>query len=511
MVKKFFKNFQNIKHILMGSMFFIILCGFAAPAYCSDIPKPIADFLKAKYPKITIRFDGLVEMPDGTQYLPVFPLDLLDIPNPASIVMTIPANVDITAKPDLILFADNFAFFKIIREPGEPPTLLSSSKIPLVIKMGILPQDLIVPQGLELPPELRVLLGDLKIPIKGEREIENILSENPKKQGKKSLISQSAGILTPELKDFIDKTFYVSNFQSNMVYIIPAITGKAIKTIGLSSIPYDKALSNDGRYILISCMSSNKVAIIDTYFKSFIKEIAVGQFPTEIVISNELNQAFVLNKNSSSISVIDLGDMKIINEIKTMDNPVHLTISDDNRTLFYNDDISGKVYSVSVPQLPQKINNDNSEEQTANLVFQANNIAKISQCINNLFILNRAENSLLVYNLAGKKLIKTIEVGSKPVDMKIFPDKNKLYVLSAGDNLIDIIDLTTFEITNKITLKTGGFPKSINILPMTDKVVISSIDSYKMPVIDLNQEKVISNIIVTIPIGSLTIAQPQKN
>ena len=153
----------------MGSLFFIILCGFAS-CFCSDIPKPIADFLKAKYPKINIRFDGFVEIPDGTQYLPVFPLDLLDVPNPTYIVMTIPAKIDITAKPDLILFADNFAFFKIIREPGEPPTLLSSNKIPLVVKMGILPQDLIVPKGLELPPELRVLLGDFKIPIKGERE-----------------------------------------------------------------------------------------------------------------------------------------------------------------------------------------------------------------------------------------------------------------------------------------------------------------------------------------------------
>ena len=500
---------------ILASLIFLLT--MASPVFASDIPKPITDYLQAAYPKINIRFDGLVEMPDGTQYLPVFPLNLADVTNPTDIVMTIPAKKPLGAKPDMILFADNFAFFKIIREPGESPTLSSSNDIPLVVKMGILPQDLIVPKGLELPPTLRVLLGDLKIPIKGEKDYEQVIPYSGQtKQDKHSLISKTiAPVIAPELRDLADKTYYVSNLQTNEVYVVPAETGRAEKIIKLSSIPFEKVLTSDGRCVLITCMASNKLAIIDTFNKAYVKEIPVGDFPTEIVIGDDINQAFIINKASSSVSIVDLNDMKVINEIKAIGSPRNLNISEDNNTLYYNDEITGNIYKLAIPEINkprdilEPIDPNVPTEQKS--IFQVSNISKICEYNNCLFILSRSDNKVYVYNLIKNKLEKTIDVGAKPVDMKIFPDKSKLYVLSAGNDSISIINTDKLEVSNTITLKHGGFLKNINLLPVENKALISTVDSYEMAYIDLAQEKVITYIPIGINVGSLTISEPPKN
>ena len=65
------KNFRIILAILALTCC-ISLCN--APANATQLPQPIVEYLKSKYPNVEIRFDGLIELPDHTIYLPVSPL-----------------------------------------------------------------------------------------------------------------------------------------------------------------------------------------------------------------------------------------------------------------------------------------------------------------------------------------------------------------------------------------------------------------------------------------------------
>ena len=182
-------------------------------AGATQLPDPVIGFIKSEFPGAGIRFDGLVELPDHTTYLPVMPLVYGNSEKPAAVVKTIPANTSFSKKPDMILFANNLALLKIIKVDNKHLTVNYSPEIPLSVKLGILPQDLIVPQGLELPTELRVIMGDLKIAVKPKKDEDDLVffGEPVKNNEKKvSLIIGKVGkqvniqkkIAVPEL-DFI--------------------------------------------------------------------------------------------------------------------------------------------------------------------------------------------------------------------------------------------------------------------------------------------------------------------
>lgn len=474
------KNFIKLLLIITILNFSLILPGFT-----SELPKPVEDFIKTKFPKAIIRFDTLITLPNGTRYLPVFPLNMLNADNPSKIVTTIPANTDFSKYPDLILFANNLALLKIIEMPDKTITLSSSPQIPLEVKLGILPQDLVVPENLMIPPELRVIAGDLKIPVK---DINN---------SGKSTQSISKALLIPELKDLVNNTFYAANSQSNQIYIIFPQTGRPVKIIELPSIPSDVAITRDSRYILVSCLASGTVSVIDTVNNSLLKEFNVGKLPVSILVSPNSDTCYVANMSSSSISIIDLKTMAILKEIPTIGTPANPALAEDEQSLFYSDSTTGNIYKTSLI----------TQENSPKLLTQISNISKMLQIDKNLFILSRSDNTLTIYDLSANKIVKTIEVGSKPVDMKTSKDKNKLYILSAGNNTLNILNLNDFTITNTITLRNNGFPKNITILNSVNKALISNADSYEVAIIDLNQEKISKYLPVSVIINSLAVSQ----
>ena len=72
-----------MKHLIKILITSLLTACFSLCAYATDLPVPITDLVKKTFPKVSIRFDGLIELPDGTQYLPVLPYSYANTPNPA--------------------------------------------------------------------------------------------------------------------------------------------------------------------------------------------------------------------------------------------------------------------------------------------------------------------------------------------------------------------------------------------------------------------------------------------
>jgi YVTN family beta-propeller protein len=495
--------------ILLG-----ILISFSQilPGFGTELPKQIIDFIKIKFPEANIRFDGLIELPDGTKYLPVLPINYEYANDSAEIIITIPANTDLTKRPDLILFANNLSLLKMIKKSDGTYTLISSPQIPLRVKLGLLPQDLVVPENLVIPPELRVITGDLKIKVNDDASKIIVNTQNNKSIIKNTDISYSTGkvnnLSNPELQDLVDKTLYSTNFQTSLIYVIFPKTGKPMKTIELTSIPSDIAITNDNRYVLVTGFSSNQVSIIDTINNSFITDINVGKLPIAIALSEDSELAYIANKLSSSISILDIKNMLVRQELSVIGTPSCIIASEDEDVVFYSDSASGKIYKLQIPDFKNSANRKTESEIT--LLTQVSNISKIAKAGNYLFILSRSNNTMIIYDVLENKVVKTLDVGKKPVDLDVLKEKNKLYVLSAESYSIDVVDLSTLSITNTVTLKNSGFPKNMNIMKLTNKALISNTDSYEIAVIDLDKEKVIDYLPVGTTINSLIIMQNSK-
>lgn len=489
---------KHINFLINSSLSIVISAISICPAFCTELPQPIEAFIKQSFPTANIRFDGLVELPDGTQYLPVIPINIAKVDNPAEIIKTIPQKSSFLAKPDLILFANNYSLLKIIKKPNEQPTLISSNETPLTVKLGILPQDLVVPEDLAVPYDLKIITGDLKIPVK-DSENDVYYPDNKTTNPKNITKNKPENQIPAELKDLTNKVFYISNFRSNIINAVNPQTGRAEKTIELSSIPYNIALTDDGRYILASCMSADKISIIDTYNTTYVRDVPVGTFPTSIVVVPDINIAYVSNRDSSSVSALNLRTMEVIRTIPVTGMSVNLIFSNDNNALYYNDFTTGNIYEVDLNDIDK-----------VTPITQIDNISKIAQYGDNLYILSRADNKLTVYNLNDDKVTKTVDVGNKPVDLRILSNQNKILVLSAGDNALNIINPETYNIDKTIQLKSGSFPSGINIIPKTNRAVISYQDTYEVSIFDIDQETLLGNIPISLPISSMIISEVRK-
>ncbi len=459
-----------------------------SPCLSTELPETVKEFVKSNNEAATIRFDGYIELEDGNSYLPVYPLNFKEVEK-LEIAKTLPENLNFSDRPGLILFNNNFALLKILKDNDGNLSLINSDKIPLTVKMGLLPQDLVVPENLSVPPELKIILGDLKIPIVNKNSIENIFKANYTKTTKKSTSKHYK-----ELEGLDNKVFYSINFQNDYLYMIAPDTGRPLKSIKLPFLASKAKITPDKRYMLICGLGADKISVIDLVRHTFVKNIKVGAKPSDIVISKDHNKAYVINKGSANISIIDLKNMQLENNIEIKGKPTNIEISANGLEIYYNDYFSGKLYKVM-----------NTNGYPGSELGDSLHISGMKFIDNKLFMISRADNKLIVFDTLKKQIIKEINVGEKPVDLKYISDSNKLYVLSADSFKLTIIDPDTLNEISKIELKQGGFPYKINLSPDNTKALISNIDAYEIAVVDLRTNKVTGYLPVSKLVGSLNV------
>ncbi|HSA06182.1 MAG TPA: hypothetical protein P5556_03285 [Candidatus Gastranaerophilales bacterium] len=484
---------------LIKFLLFLLLFFNVSPGFCAELPEDVVNYVKQKFPEAKIRFDGLIELPDGTNYLPVLPLVYVKNYNTLEVTQTIPAKKDFSQKPDMALFNNNLALLKIIRKNNEKPTLISSPEMPLKVKLGILPQDLVVPKDLTLPPELKIILGDLKIPLKPKTdkagEVEFFGQEQPvsNKTGKITGKTTEYVVKLPEFAFLADKKLYVSNYKNDKLNIVNSQTGRVEKSIILPSVAFDM-MSPDKRYILMTAPALGQIFIVDTVDSEFVKTIQVGKQPSSIITPKGTNKAFVTNSLSSSISEIDLKNMQVTREIPVTGYPDKLQIVENEESIFYNDRRTEKVYQL------------NLKTGVSKELFKVKNISGIEVFGRYLLILSRSNNALTVYDLKKQEKIKETQTGEKPVDIKILRQTGKILILCAGSDELNIIDTENFDAIKKVSLESGGFPGKINLFDDESKALITNNDAYEIIIYNITAEKIQSRLPVAQTVSSVVIS-----
>lgn len=489
----------------MKKIVLVLLLFFTAitTASASELPKNVVNKLKKDIPNVSIRFDGLIEYPDGTQYLPVFPMDLTQTGDEAKVVLTFPANKSLKDEPPLVLFDNNFSMLKILKSQVHSPTVIFYNEMPLCVKRGLLPQDLLVPENLVFPEELQILLGNLTIPTKSLddefeyfKDLDRFLKSEKAQPAKKQVevptpAPKTSGKTFPYLAG---KTIYATNYQTNCVYLLNPDTGKVIASIALRSTPSNMIMTRDKRYLLLTMLGSSKIAVVDLAKREVVKEFESGQLPISVEIDKNKNIAYVANQHSSTISILDLENMDIKDRIEVEGNPCKISLSADKKSMLYLDGGTDNVYVILLGEDFREIK----------LLFRTKNLAKMLFTNDKIYIASRDRNFVTVVDGVSLKPKAQIPTGEKPIDMCVF--NSKLYVVNAESDTLSIIDTKTDTKIKDIPLCTSGFPYKINPTDNPAKIIITTAASHEYILVDLNKDSVdkkcptdpiISNIIVT--------------
>lgn len=466
-----------------------IMLSLSAPVFAAQIPDNVRNFVSNDFPKTNFRFDGVIILPDNTLYLPLFPARIVDT-DKLEIKTTYPSNKTLADKPNIVIFNNDFALLKVLTDTHGNKTIYKMANPPAELRSGLLPQDMLVPKGLIIPENLHGIIGNLEIKTVNDPgiRVENVTPRVEKISG--STLKTLSQI--PQLKN---KNFYVSSPYSKNIQVLNAGAKTPEYSLAQNNIPISLKAYED--FLLVTSYGKPSIDVISLADDQVIKQIYTKTQPDEILIDKNKRIAYVSSSEDSSIYMVNLETMTLTKQIRISGMCEKLTLSDDGSKLFYYDKKTREIWAIELD------NNYLLKE-----IGKFPNVSKILYTNNKIYLTSRTKNRLAIIDYDTIGLIGETEVCEKPIDMLAFHDR--IYVLGAGDNSIQVIDAKTDMITDSIYLNTNGFSTKIYHIEGTNIALITDTKASLYTVFDLGTNKVLKSIPIDIPASSIVATEKVK-
>ena len=458
--------------------------------FAATIPDNIQQVISKDFPKTTFRFDGMIILPDNTMYLPLFPAKIIKT-DKLIIKQTYPSGKTLASKPNIVIFNNDFALLKVLTDTQGHKTVFKMANPPLELRTGLLPQDMLVPKGLIIPENLKSIVGNL--------QIQTVNDPGIKVENSKPVVTALSGTTLrtlsqiPQLKN---KNFYVASPYSKNIQVLNLGAKTPEYSLAQNNVPIS-IKAYDNQFLLVTAYEKPSVDIISLADDQIIKQIYTKTQPDEIIIDNNKKIAYISSSVDSSIYMLNLETMTLSKQIKITGMCEKLTLSEDGSKLFYYDKKTRDIWAIELD------NNYLLKE-----IGKFPNVSKIAFTNGKIYITSRTKNRIAIIDYDTVGLIVEMEICEKPVDMLTF--HNRVYVLGAGDNSIQVIDAKTDAITDSIYLNTNGFSTKISWIEGTNIGLITDTKASLYTVFDLGTNKVIKTIPIDIPANSIVVTEKVK-
>lgn len=460
-------------------------------AFGAKLPSDVQSYLKKNISGIDIRFDGVIIMPDGTLYLPLYPSSFKK-PEKLEVSETYPAGCTITDKPDVVVFNSDFVLLKVIIENGKK-TIKHFDKPPIVVKTGILPQDMLVPTGLIIPENVKGIIGNLDIELSPEKaiKVDSDVSYSAKvyDSNSKTVNKYSNNATIKEIKD---KNLYMVSSYSKNISVVNGEKFKAEYALSQIATPIDAQITADSKFLLVTSYDSTLLNVISIADDRVIKQLDLTAQGGEIAMDNSNNKAYISVPSASAIYVLDINTMTLTQRIRVNGRCEKLTLSGDY--LLYVDKFSDSVWSI-------ELKNNYSLRNLGKFP----NISKVVFNEGVVYLSSRTKNRIAVINYNSRQLLTEFDTVEKPIDMLL--RNGLLYVLGANFNQIQIIDITNNEPVGIINIEGDGFSTKMCPIPNTNMIIVTDTKIGRYTIVDLNTNKVIKTNGTELPVNNILIGK----
>ena len=463
---------------------------FAVPVFAAKIPDNVQQFISNDFPKTTFRFDGVIILPDNTIYLPLFPARILT-PETLAIKQTYPSGKKLADKPNVVILNNDFVLLKVLTDAQGNKTIFKMANPPQEIRTGLLPQDMLVPRGLVIPENMKAIVGTL--------EIKTVNDPGIRVENSKPVVTQLSGSTLKTLSQIPplkNKSFYVSSPYSKNIQVLNLGAKTPEYSLAQTNVPISMKAYND-QFLLVTAYDKTSIDVISLADDQIIKQIPIKTQPDEILIDKTKNIAYVSSSVDSSIYIVNLETMTLSKQIKITGMCEKLTLSDDGTKLFYYDKKTRDIWAIELD------NNYLLKE-----IGKFPNVSKIVYSNGKIYVTSRTKNRIAIIDYETIGLMAEVEICEKPIDMLVFHDR--VYVLGAGDNSIQVIDAKKDLLTDTIYLNTNGFSTKIKYIENTNIALITDTKAALYTVFDLGTNKVIKTIPIDIPASTIVVTEKVK-
>ena len=448
-----------------------------------QVPQSVQDFVNKDFPGTNFRFDGAIILPDNTMYLPVFPAKTQENED-LNIKSSYPVNTTMKQKPDMIILDNNYALLKVINTNGKK-TVINMTSVPEELQNGLLPQDILLPKGLVIPESLKGIIGNIDVGVTQET---GLRINNSRNKGKKSE--------TTPVEPLNNKTFYISSGTNKNIQVIHTDSKNAQYALEQKHVINDlKAYNN--QFLLVTYFDSKVMNIISLMDEKVIKQVPFEIHPEQIIIDNDKKVAYITSGSNSSVYVFNLETMTLKRQLKINGLCEKFTLSEDGNKLFYVDRNKNNIWAIEL---------DNNYKLKNIGTFP--NISKIAYTDGKIYVISRTQNRLAIVDYETLELISELEVCEKPVDL--YAHNKELYILGAGENLVEVLNTEEDVITDKLFLNTNAFATTITPIENSEMIMITNARSGLYSVIDTTTKEIVKTSPLDVPVRSIVVTDKVK-
>ncbi len=460
-------------------------------AYASKLPIEVWEYIKEQLPSSTQRFDSVVVVSNDVMYIPLYPAQTNAV-GKIKIEYTYPSGKTLKDKPEIVVFNNNFVLLKLFKDKKGDYTLTSYEDFPMKVKLGVMPQDMLVPPGLKMPENLKLVLGDLVIPSKEEG---NLVYLNKDKSKKISDILMKNEFIP--LAEFKNKKTYITTANSKFMFVYDDNSKAPLYELKLSSLPSKIVASNSTKFALVVYFANKNIEIIDLKNERILTQIPLDDIAKDVDIDVHTNMAYVSSQNANTIYCVDLNSAKLAKAIRLEQSPSRLAVSADGASIVFVDGVSGDLYTLKL-----------GENAQVNPVGKVKNISKVL-CDNHfIYAISRTQNKMFVYDRNTLALVDEESLREKPVDAIMY--QNKIYILCAKEGVLVVYDSVEKKIIYSQQLDKDGFYSKITLVPDQHNILITGVNSKKFLLFDLEKMCLIKKQPALIDVSNIIIMDKTK-
>jgi YVTN family beta-propeller protein len=337
----------------------------------------------------------------------------------------------------------------------------------------------------------------------------------------------------------LDGAVWVVNPDAGSVSMIETQTLVKVVEIPTGSQPWSLAFSPDGHRLYVLDRSGGRVFVVNAQTRALCASIPVGPWPAHIALSPEGRKLYVTVTNQGELAVIDTASLTVSGRLPVPAQPFAVAVTDDGD----GEDDDEKIYITHKLAFPKPgaiqgeddsglgrltvINAGNLEAEgqidlAADGHGYPNQLASVSIFENRGWVPHIRAAPALPNGLTTKVFAAVSELDlaqdqeelqalislndqqtfgspvNNPVEAVPSPDGSTLFVVLAGSNLVEVIDVSTVGQPRLVRfLPTGSNPRGMSVSQDGRRGYVMNYLSRSVTVLDLEQLALIAEIPVT--------------
>ncbi len=463
---------SNLRTLIAAGIIFAT----AGAAQASKLPEQTWEYIKKELPEATQRFDSVILLDSSTMYVPLYPAEKKTV-DAIQIEYTYPAGKTLKQKPEVVILNNNYVLMKLFKDNKGNYTITKNENLPSKVKLGVMPQDMLVPTGMKVPESLKIIMGDLLIPSRGDNLL---ITTSDATLGNEDDEEQADIVPMAEFKN--TKAFFANN-KTKFVLVYDKGGEAPLYEIKLSGLPNKIIASPLSKFALTTYFGSKTAEVIDLVNERVLTRIDFENIPSDADLDTTNQIAYVTSAKANSIYMVDLNTASLVKTIKSDRAPDKISVSNKDGVLVFNDKNNENIYLMELKSGAYSIKKIAGVKNLSRLLIKNGRILAISRTLNKAYIYKL--NGFEADNPA--ELTAEQELAEKPTDALIY--NNKAFILCSKDGIINVYDFERNKMLEPIVLGAGGFYSKITIIPDKSNAVVTGINTKKIIVIDLENNK----------------------